>query len=109
MNTKIRQYAGLLNEAILSNAVMGETKPQCVTVNGEVVISEGNLRGLDVPAVIVVRMNDTSMLFSIQLLGGRNGYRTDLLNRFLTPEIVRAYGEHAYTETIVNNNFKPTA
>lgn len=109
MNTKIRQYAGLLNEAILSNAVMGETKPQCVTVNGEVVISEGNLRGLDVPAVIVVRMNDTSMLFSIQLLGGRNGYRTDLLNRFLTPGIVRAYGEHAYTETIVNNNFKPTA
>ena len=107
MNTTLRHYAGLLNEVILSDAVMGKTKPQCSTVNGEVIISEGKLRGLDIPAAVVLRMNETSLLFYIQLQNGRNGYKTDLLNQFLTPEMVRAYGEHAYNETITNNNFKP--
>lgn len=107
-NTTIRQYAGLLNDAILENAVMGDTKPQCATVNGEVVISEGTLIGLpEVTASIVVRSNERSLLFSVQIAGRRNGYQVDLLNQFLNTEMVRAYGIHAYRETIENNGFTP--
>lgn len=108
--TTIRQYAGLLNDAILENAVMGDTKPQCATVNGEVVISEGTLKGLpEVTASIVVRANERSLLFSVQIASRRKGYQADLLNRFLTPEMVREYGIHAYRETLESNGFNPTA
>lgn len=55
--------------------------------------------------VIMLSKNDDNMIsFTVTLPRGRRSYRTDILAKFVTEEVVREYAEHALVQLLRQNN-----
>lgn len=109
MKTTTVTYAEIINDVLMEN---DENRPVCHPLSSKpetvLVASGGRLKGKGWLISTVIRENPRSLSISVQLPGGRGGFATDILNRFLDEETVREYAEHALATIIENQAAKVT-
>ena len=59
-------------------------------------------------ASVVAVQTGNSMTFSVQFPGGRYGYTTDILNRFLDEDTIKDYAAHAVKVILEKNEQRDT-
>lgn len=95
------ETAKIVNEVLMEAATLPQTNT--VGENESLVTSGGNLKNVGWLVSTVVNADEDSISFSVQLPGGRAGYRTDILTQFANAQIIRQYAEHAYKQILKNN------
>jgi hypothetical protein len=70
-------------------------------------ITKGLLRVTGWKVTTAIKITENIVSFSIQLGGGRGSYKTDILLRFATEEVIREYAEHAFAKLLEQNDWKP--
>lgn len=74
--------------------------------NEEVKLSlhlDGKMIGTGWKTTLVLAEDGDMISFSVNLSRGRCSYRTDILAKSLTEEVVRSYAEHALIQLLKNN------
>lgn len=101
------KYAEIINDVLMK---ADENRPVCHPLSSKpdtvLVCSGGRLNEAGWLVSTVIRENPKSLSISVQLPGGRGGYATDILTRFLNEETVREYAEHALATIIEQNAAK---
>lgn len=94
------EVAKVLNEVVMEEL----ERPTPVSVDGDALVtSGGRLKDAGWMVSTVVRADNKSISFSVQLPGGRGGYITDILNEFVDAPTVRKYAEHALARILTMN------
>jgi hypothetical protein len=106
MKTTTVKYAEIITEVLMEDENREECHPLSSKPDTVLVCSGGRLRGKGWLVSTVIRENPRSLSISVQLPGGRGGFATDILNRFLDEETVREYAEHALTTILENEAAK---
>ena len=90
---------------VLNEVVMDEAERPTPTLHSDALVtSGGSLKGTGWMVSTVVRADENSVSFSVQLPGGRGGYITDILTEFVDSNTVRKYAEHALARILTMND-----
>lgn len=103
MKTSNKKLAQLFAETLLVTKD-GETPILKDFRDNTVMSSAQRLKSKGWAASVIVVQTGDSMTFSVSFPGGRYGYSTDVLNRFLDEDTVKEYAEHALKVIIEKND-----
>lgn len=102
MKTSDKKFAQLFVENLLVDE-NGEAPVVREFRENTVISSMQRLKTKGWPVSVVAAQTGNSLTFSVQFPGGRYGYTTDILNRFLDEETIKEYAEHALKVIIEKN------
>lgn len=98
------KYAEIITSVLMRESDRPLAHPLSGKPDNVLIASGGRLKGERGWAVsVVLRETPRSLAISVQLPGGRYGYSTDILNEFLSEDVIRAYAEHALAEIVEKN------
>lgn len=103
MKTTTIKYAEILTDVLMEAENRPDATPLASKPDTVLIASGGRLKDARWVVSIVIIETANSLAISVQLPGGRRGYSTDILNKFLSEETIRDYAEHALAQIIEKN------
>lgn len=97
----------IINDVLLEDDERPQSKQLDLRAPTEGYILEyGRLRKTGWLTNVVVSTNQESVAFSVQVEGGRIGFSTDILLRFVDEAVIREYAEYALAQILHRNGWK---
>jgi hypothetical protein len=89
---------------VLNDVLMEELERPKPFLEGDAIVTiNGRFKDVGWPVSIVVRADEHSVSFSVQL-PGYGGYMTDILTQFVNEDTIRQYAEHVHSRILTKND-----